>query len=256
MELVQARGARIDAGSVRSHRSRTECIPFIPGSNRCLCRTRFRRRAVSRWRRTLSFFYDAPPIHDQGCPWWTDISTQTVGAAFSIANSILSGSVQLSMLLTFGAGGCSISPCLALLGQVHSGSPAFAISDKYLKRIIYEETTEEGVCKSLECLTSELRQVFASRRALPYEINENGYTLLNVGIELPREHELKSADKVQSFAHGIREWWPPRGEYGLLSRNYPAFGKYFLDLADMGVPINHMVKTEGLFLSDLEYGQV
>jgi len=83
------------------------------------------------------------------------------------------------MKITRGAGGLSISPLLTLRGFVRNDSPVFALFD-YGTLLQHEYNLGEY----MDYASTRMLQHFADGAGSPYDVNEEGETILHVRTDL------------------------------------------------------------------------
>lgn len=87
--------------------------------------------------------------------------------------------LQLAIKITRGAGGLSISPLLTLRGFVRNDSPVFALFDYDALRLHRCHPADY-----MDYTSARMLQLFADGAGSPYDVNENGETILHVRIDL------------------------------------------------------------------------
>jgi hypothetical protein len=87
--------------------------------------------------------------------------------------------VQLAIKITRGAGGLSISPLLTVRGFVRNDSPVFALFDHYAV-----PWSECNLAEYMDYASARMLQLFADGAGSPYDVNEDGQTILHVRIDL------------------------------------------------------------------------
>jgi hypothetical protein len=114
-------------------------------------------------------------IHQKGCPLRIPPRKKTViGMKYSHCGLLLSRMLYLSLSITCGAGGSSISPNLTFRATVSCTSPAFALFDN---GTIKSMKHSGSYCK---WATQELYRLFREQKASPSDVNSCGETLLHV----------------------------------------------------------------------------
>ena len=87
--------------------------------------------------------------------------------------------LQLAIRITRGAGGFSISPLLTLRGFVRNDSPIFALYDS--PDLFRPECNLE---EYMDYASARMLQLFADGAGSPYDVNEDGETILHVRTDL------------------------------------------------------------------------
>ncbi|KAI9689639.1 MAG: hypothetical protein M1820_010137 [Bogoriella megaspora] len=185
----------------------------------CTCSGYNRYKALRRRGSNLAVFYAT--THSKRCPLWEQgVTTRAFGLAITAMTALIAGTVEMSFLLKRGAGGISIGTNLTLQCQVHVNSPAFAVAEKVRRILWNRHLSASEFLNNMNSATAEFREIFASRKALPYETDKNGDTLLT------------------SIAHGLAYFGK------CFHRALPkeeVIEAFFLALAELGVPANHRV---------------
>lgn len=179
----------------------------------CNCRPqRHITRKSSRW--LLLPTFEETITESRHKPWcslfqpWTSVHQRRFGFLIAGLHRYSSTAISVSLYMTCGAGGRSISPTIRYFGIVdQEQSPAFrvvnaltnVVRNKYLERT-WTEALQEGdqigelidadildpfslsVSNFQEILhirISKLQQIFRSGAALPTDVDENGYTAIH-----------------------------------------------------------------------------
>lgn len=144
------------------------------------CRCKPRRRLKSTTRNFGPLFFtqgtDTPRAHSPSCPhaaWNNEQSFWSVGLSTNIFRKILSTAVTVTLMSSTGAGGCGMSPEHFTYRPIHPRSPAFQIIDIWLQKGSDPNgEISDKVMKSLQWL-------FTQKKASPYDLDENGGTILH-----------------------------------------------------------------------------
>lgn len=135
-----------------------------------------------RWFQVIS---DSHFIHDRNCPmWYTSRRKVTVGVNIRMFRFVISGSVEFSgEHYSWRNWSAAPSPSLRYRAIVPSNSGAFAILDRLRKTIEYSHHQTDRIAfrasAVTECLAA-LHEAFASGKASPHDIDENGSNMLHV----------------------------------------------------------------------------
>ncbi|KAF2093713.1 hypothetical protein NA57DRAFT_81215 [Rhizodiscina lignyota] len=182
-------------------------------SPRCSCR-KWKTKMVNEIRRgPLRIFREtiASSSHHESCPYHLNTERVTrIGVDARIFSILLSRVVEGSFSVAFGAWSFSIIPSLSLRYVFRPDSPAFQL----LKGLGEHGNKGRTFEMSHEDLRAEIQRLFHSRQASPFDVDQNGRTLLNT---------LVQGDCP--------------GHWRAVSDLLPYTGLVF-DLADAGVPIN------------------
>lgn len=149
---------------------------------RCTCRPRLSRKRSSRthgqWfpRETWNVsFYTTNSTHRTGCPSLLK-SSNAIGFRFSYCGYLLARTLQASISFTRGAGGFSISPTVSFSALVPSDSPVFRL----LEFGFSSRTSVQDMSRSFDVRIGQILHLFESRKASPYDVDQDGNTMLHV----------------------------------------------------------------------------
>ncbi|KAF2144722.1 uncharacterized protein K452DRAFT_145900 [Aplosporella prunicola CBS 121167] len=139
-------------------------------------------------------FYEESSQHEKCCPLWASSErSKRLGLRISHYRNILARAVEISISITHGAGGLSISPLLRLGRFRRPDSPAFEPFYYYLggpstgseqKRLIWNFRRKEcrpasfGTVWTAKLL--EIQRLFESGKASPTDVNNEGFNVLHV----------------------------------------------------------------------------
>ena len=113
--------------------------------------------------------------HQRGCPLRIPPKKKTIiGMRCTFSGLLLSRLISLSMSISHGAGGLSISPNLTFRAIVSDDSPAFALLAEHSRM------TLEEVSLSWDSISQEIYKLFREHKASPSDVNSTGETLLHV----------------------------------------------------------------------------
>lgn len=137
-------------------------------------------RASSTWStRRSSVFRSSTTsgIHQKDCPlrMWSSKET-VIRTRYSLCDIWLSQIISLSISITRGAGGLSISPNLSFCATVSKDSPAFALFNDE-KFYAIAKTKDYSHFK---VITHRLSTLFREQKASPSDVLASGDTLLHV----------------------------------------------------------------------------
>ena len=144
---------------------------------RCTCRIRTAHKKLGdtydKWNRpqyrsfTL-FSLSSIFIHQRSCPMYVfRESSRSAGFRFAYRGSRFGMAMEMTVSFITRAGVYSISPSMSVSAVVPSNSPAFAAVDE--------------LCL-LHLLLAEIQRHFQSRAGSPYDVDEDGNTLLHVSF--------------------------------------------------------------------------
>ena len=136
------------------------------------------------------FIYETESMsHHHACPFAVSSSSTTL-AKFRIkrCGAFLSGAIEVSISITRGAGGFSISPGLRCAHVVPHDNPAFQLiyrlgNDICIALQTYTPTIDE-IKLSLETGIQDLARLFRDGKASPYDVDLSGITLLHVRLTI------------------------------------------------------------------------
>jgi hypothetical protein len=169
------------SAAIESLSSQPDRVTAISTPSRCLCRKWNRKRVkdvnsgpVRIFRETLS-----SASHHESCPYYTDTArTVRIGFGTRILNPLLSRLMEGTFTATFGAGGVSIYPSLNLRSVYRPNSPAF----KLLDDLGNDKYPTDTMKMSPDVLRAEFRRLFQNHEASPFDVDEEGRTLIHVGV--------------------------------------------------------------------------
>lgn len=97
----------------------------------------------------------------------------------SYSGPLLAGALLISMSMTRGSGGFSISPTLAFSPTVPHDAPAF----KAVECLTFSKSTSAfDMEAAFEFRKQELSRLYGDRKASPYDLDEFGNTVLHVRL--------------------------------------------------------------------------
>ena len=149
--------------------------------NRCTCTTHLKGAKNLPVIRSKFSFWHETSSHSATCLFrYRDRRIQTFGLGLRVCCFILSRTIQATLTVTQGAGGCSISSALKYRAIVPDNSPAF--------KIVYSAGLEfargvddvQGLQRRIENILQELKKLFRDGKAAPTDICQNEGTLLHV----------------------------------------------------------------------------
>lgn len=153
-------------------------------NTRCTCKDVY--KSGGSWRVTSSFEVTTKSTksHRRTCPQNNDFlihHTSVVGMR-AVLGGFLSRVVEVSVSLTRGAGGFSISPNLTLKSMIRDNSPAF---DLFPESHGFTFASQRGLSGAFAAHTDrclqQLKEIYSGGEASPYDIDYNGRTVLQVG---------------------------------------------------------------------------
>ncbi|KAK0511950.1 hypothetical protein JMJ35_005078 [Cladonia borealis] len=183
---------------------------------RCNCAKILRRQTKSLWTSTWSISWSGSGTshHLKSCQYWNPYQeVWTTKLSVSHVNLLAAMALSASIRISKQAGIFSISPSLSLRGVVNESSPAFALF-KDLERIYPTDRSMAIIEKQTSMLTRNVLRLLKEGTVSPYEVDENGRTLLHNALSCANIRYAK--DEV------------------------PAFQELILTLLDAGVPINEV----------------
>ena len=183
---------------------------------RCNCAKTLRRQTKSLWTSSwsLSWSGSATSHHLKSCQYWNPSQeVWTTKLSVSHVNLLAAMALSASIRISKQAGIFSISPSLSLRGVVNESSPAFALF-KDLGRIYPTDRSMAKIEKQTSLLTRKVLRLLKEGTVSPYEVDENGGTLLHNALSCANSRYAK--DEV------------------------PAFQELIQTLLDAGVPINEV----------------
>ena len=146
---------------------------------RCNCRRRETVQSAQSWNLgSVSVSSEVLTRHRSGCPFH-EICAKHNRLSFSLkyTSVMLRIIARVTMSMQYGAGGISLSPHLTLRGMRRESSPAFRLFK-------FEEwgacpTTAEGIWR-INQTSLRLQQLVNDRLVSPYDLDENGNSLISV----------------------------------------------------------------------------
>ncbi|KAI9657832.1 MAG: hypothetical protein M1831_004068 [Alyxoria varia] len=119
--------------------------------------------------------------HERKCPFYTvSEKSTTLGARFTLCNSLLRYCVYAALSCTTGAGGFATSPKLELKRIVRPNSPAF----KLFRRDQLDSRFNPPQPGVFNCIMQDLLQLYANGQASPSDVDEDERNVLTCALEL------------------------------------------------------------------------
>ena len=174
---------------------------------RCSCAKILRRQTKSLWTSTWSFSWSdsATSHHLRTCQYWNPYQeVWTRKLSVSHVNLLASMALSASIRISKQAGIFSISPSLTLRGVVNGSSPAFALL-KNLEKLYrtygsFHMRINITRCeKQTSLLSRSLLRLLKEGAASPYEVDENGRTLLHNALSCANTSSYLVLDAIPSF---------------------------------------------------------
>ena len=203
----------VENGGTADSRERQKTLTEV---RRCNCPRTLRRQTKSWWTSSwsLSWSGSATSHHLKSCHYWNPYQeVWTTKFSVSHVNLLAAMALSASIRLSKQAGIFSISPSLSLRGVVNESSPAFDLF-KDLGRIYPTDRSMAIIEKQTSLLTRKVFRLLKEGTVSPYEVDENGGTLLHNALSCANSRYAK--DEV------------------------PAFQELIQTLLDAGVPINEV----------------
>lgn len=153
---------------------------LVPRS-RCTCTTHLKGAKGFPVTRSKFSFWHETSSHSATCPFrYRDRRIQTFGLGLRVCCSVLSRTIQATLTVTQGAGGCSISSALKYRAIVPDNSPAFEIV--YSAELEFTPGVDDvqGLQHRIENLLRQLKNLFRNGKASPTDICPKGGSLLHV----------------------------------------------------------------------------
>ena len=180
---------------------------------RCNCGKILRRQTKSLWTSTwsLSWSDSATSHHLKTCQYWNPYQELwTTKFSVSHVNVLAAMALSASIRVSKQAGIFSISPSLTLRGVVNGSSPAFALLEDLSKLYIYKQFPRpydhrvrmSTLEKQTSLLTHSVLRLLKEGAVSPYEVDENGRTLLHHALSCYLD--LRQPDEVLAFRELIR----------------------------------------------------
>ena len=203
----------IENGGTADSRERQKTLTE---ARRCNCPTTLRRQTKSLWTSSWSLSWSGSTTshHLKSCHYWNPYQeVWTTKFSVSHVNLLAAMALSASIRISKQAGIFSISPSLSLRGVVKESSPAFALF-KDLERIYPTDRSMAIIEKQTLLLTRKVLRLLKEGTVSPYEVDENGGTLLHNALLCANSRYAK--DEV------------------------PAFQELIQTLLDAGAPINEV----------------
>ena len=151
-----------------------EAEPYVyksMASVRCMC---YRRPQTTAWRspyRILGVGTLSMAQHRKTCPLSSFQSGFQISVRYMFPQWLLFKAVDISFSALYGAGGFSLAPYLGIIRVATNNN----VAKKVLNRFTFVHDAGR-----LDQLILELRQVFLDGRASPFDIDEQGQSLIHV----------------------------------------------------------------------------
>ncbi|KAL9063614.1 MAG: hypothetical protein Q9157_008159 [Trypethelium eluteriae] len=225
---------RVDIEQSESHHANTPHpeLHSIRTSRKCHCWETMRGSAFEFKMGNIAAFYASTFHHQVDCSFHRDFaSTKTVGLRILATRALLHQTLELSFVISSGAGGVSMSPSLTFSCLRRAGSPAFAalkcmLESADLHIMLDDDGKSEKVWLYEEIagkFLEHLEQLFRERKALPYELDEH-------------ERSLWTLRKVFGN-HFVRRRIPVYGPFYRI--HMQSFKKLAIGLARLQVPLDY-----------------
>lgn len=167
---------------------------------RCQCRRQERRRTNEIKCGPLRMFIEttASTNHHITCPYYLNtVHSTRIGVGTRFISTLLSRVVEGTISGTFGDGGISITPSLSLRFVYHPDSPAFQLLDQ----LPTYGQNKTAMKMSPEDLRAEMHSLLQTRRASPYDVDQDGRTLLHVSFPTTQERLVRLTRSRPAFNH-------------------------------------------------------
>lgn len=206
---------------LRSSKTNSKPRPF----QRCICRPstahippnalRWRRRSAARTSGCLdAAIFGGAVVHQRDCPFFGQFDVEKqFGMRLSYSGPLLARALLISMSMTRGSGGFSMSPTLAFSPTVPSHAPAF----KALECLIFSKSTSAFDMEAkFEFTKQELSRLYRDGKASPYDLDEYGNTVLHMACNVFNHNSIMQLD----------------------SNKFHLCFQFLKGLYDLGVPLN------------------
>ena len=203
----------VENGGTADSRERQKTLTAV---RRCNCPRSLRRQTKSSWTSSWSLSWSGSTTshHLKSCQYWNPYQeVWTTKISVSHVNLLAAMALSASIRISKQAGIFSISPSLSLRGVVNKSSPAFALF-RALERIYPTDKSMAIIEKQTSLLTRNVLRLLKEGTVSPYEVDENGGTLLHKALSCANSRYAR--DEV------------------------PAFQELIQTLLDAGVPINEV----------------
>lgn len=175
------------ARTVVEEKERLELVPVPPSrSSRrgcsCVVQTGYqrlpnpisrRRNVDSPWNIVLS---SDSTHHHQRCPVYNECKHKRLEFYMSYCGAFLAAAVKASISMTREAGRFSISPTLSFYSVVPSNAEAFELFDDSFRFVKSQDQLQDF----LKIRVQKLAHLYSERKALPYDVDQDGNTVLHV----------------------------------------------------------------------------
>lgn len=156
-----------------------ESVQRRKSTSPCYCQYRAYRKS-SRFR-LGSFLFKEDSIthsHKPGCKF--DILGSTKTQSLALITSVLSHGVRLTLSVTTGAGGLSISPNINLRPVVDENkAPVFRIMELLTRHAYDDIDGGRDLQHLMDLCKNAILRLYRGRKASPYEVNENGMSFFH-----------------------------------------------------------------------------
>ena len=146
----------------------------------CSCGPNRQRRDILKGWRYWRLSWESYSQHSIKCPLYTITQkSQSVNVRCMLLPWYLRKMIDCTFSITSGAGGFAISPQLSVIRVVdRNRSPAFLQVDRLFEMLWLDST--KGVVNLLQDAIEDLRRIFCTGYASPFDVDHDGRTLLHV----------------------------------------------------------------------------
>ena len=181
---------------------------------RCNCAKSLRRQTKNLWTSTwsLSWSDSSTSHHLKTCQYWNPYQeVWTTKLSVSHVNLLAAMALSATIRISKQAGILSISPSLTLRGVVNESSPAFALLKDLSKlyapapgRPYDHRVWMSKVEKQTSSVTRSVLRLLKEGAVSPYEVDENGRTLLHNALPCARSnYELDKVPALRELIHTL-----------------------------------------------------
>jgi hypothetical protein len=152
---------------------------------KCNCHVRVDSPKICAISKNFQILTKSTKTHRKGCPLFgspEQAQAQTVGVRTIFTGRFLRKALEISLGLTHGAGGCSLSTSISLRTLLRNNSPAFQLFNSYdlSTKLRIQEISGQDFSEYMMEVLQKLKVLFSEGKASPNDINIRGQTILQV----------------------------------------------------------------------------
>lgn len=180
--------------------------------------------------------YSKSVDHHHRCPVYNNETEheRVLGFNVSYCGTLLAATVKASVSMTRGAGGSAISPTLSFCPVMPSNAENFALFEGVFSSFdnVLDEVTKDKWQEFFDMRVQRLQRLYSERKASPYDVDQDGNTVLHVCMSDVLSCRLLNA--TQKACRMAEKYF----HYTSSSYIDENFFQFLQKLQDLGVPLN------------------